>query len=140
MMITTAAAAPMRSPKTYTHKPVRLAPTMSGPSVRAGFIDEPLIGLANRPSIAIIEPTAMAALWPMLRPPVAVQNNADQDRRHDDLHDARPPVPAGLGDRIDPASSDIAEDHLQEQRSANGVGERSHLVRQPSTAGTPDGR
>ena len=45
---------------------------MSGPSVRAGFIDAPLIGLANRPNSATVEPTAMAALWPMLRPPVAV--------------------------------------------------------------------
>ena len=44
----------------------------SGPRVRAGFMDEPLIGLANRPSSATVEPTAMAALWPMLRPPVAV--------------------------------------------------------------------
>ena len=45
---------------------------MSGPRVRAGFIEAPLIGLANRPSSATVEPTAMAALWPMLRPPVAV--------------------------------------------------------------------
>jgi hypothetical protein len=30
--------------------------------VRAGFIDEPLIGLANKPSSATVEPTAMAAL------------------------------------------------------------------------------
>jgi hypothetical protein len=45
---------------------------MSGPSVRAGFIDAPLTGLANRPSSATVDPTAMAALWPMLRAPVAV--------------------------------------------------------------------
>jgi hypothetical protein len=35
-------------------------------------MDEPLIGLANSPSSATVEPTAMAALWPMLRCPVAV--------------------------------------------------------------------
>ena len=45
---------------------------MSGPRVRAGFIDAPLMGLANSPSSATVEPTAIAALWPMLRPPVAV--------------------------------------------------------------------
>src|SRR6266536_6663328 len=45
---------------------------MSGPRVRAGFIEAPLVGLANRPSGATVEPTAMAALWPMLRLPVAV--------------------------------------------------------------------
>ena len=45
---------------------------MSGPRVRAGFIDAPEIGLANRPSSATVEPTAMAALCPMLRCPVAV--------------------------------------------------------------------
>jgi hypothetical protein len=45
---------------------------MSGPSVRAGFIDEPLLRLANSPSSATVEPAAIAALWPMLRPPVAV--------------------------------------------------------------------
>ena len=52
-------------------------PTMSGPRVRAGFIDAPLIGLANRPSSATVEPTAMAALWPMLRAPVAVLRMMD---------------------------------------------------------------
>jgi len=45
---------------------------MSGPRERAGFIDAPLIGLANRPSRAMVAPTARAALWPMLRLPVAV--------------------------------------------------------------------
>jgi hypothetical protein len=45
---------------------------MSGPRVRAGFIDAPLMGLVNRPSRATVAPTAMAALWPMLRAPVAV--------------------------------------------------------------------
>src|ERR1017187_5996947 len=72
MMITTAIAAPMMSPKTYTHQPVKWTATISGPRVRAGFIDEPLIGLANSPSRATVDPTAIAALWPMLRPPVAV--------------------------------------------------------------------
>ena len=56
----------------YTHQPVKLVLTMSGPRVRAGFIEAPLIGLANRPSRATVEPTARAALWPMLRLPVAV--------------------------------------------------------------------
>ncbi len=40
---------------------------MSGPRVRAGFMEAPLMGLANRPSSATVEPTARAALWPMLR-------------------------------------------------------------------------
>ena len=48
-----------------------------GARVRAGFIEAPLIGLANRPSSATVEPTAMAALWPMLRPPVAVLRMMD---------------------------------------------------------------
>ena len=51
---------------------MKFTATMSGPRVRAGFIDAPLIGLANRPSRATVAPTAMAALWPMLRLPVAV--------------------------------------------------------------------
>ena len=42
---------------------------MPGPSVRAGFMDAPLIGLANSPISATVEPTVMAALWPMLRDP-----------------------------------------------------------------------
>jgi hypothetical protein len=29
-------------------------------------MDPPLIGLANSPSSATVEPTAIAALWPML--------------------------------------------------------------------------
>ena len=45
--------------------------------MRAGFIDAPLIGLANRPSSATVAPTAMAALWPMLRCPVAVLRMMD---------------------------------------------------------------
>lgn len=45
---------------------------VSGPSERAGFIDAPLIGLANRPRSATVPPTAIAALWPMLRLSVAV--------------------------------------------------------------------
>ena len=45
---------------------------MSGPSVREGFIEAPLMGLAKRPSSAMVAPTAIAALWPMLRYPVAV--------------------------------------------------------------------
>ena len=45
---------------------------MSGPSVRAGFMEAPLIGLAKRPSSATVAPTASAALCPMLRYPVAV--------------------------------------------------------------------
>jgi hypothetical protein len=40
--------------------------------VRTRFIDEPLIGLPNRTRSATVEPTAMAALWPILRCPVAV--------------------------------------------------------------------
>ena len=71
-MNVTAMQAPARSPATYTHQPVKFAATTSGPSVRAGFMDAPLIGLANRPSNATVAPTAIAALWPMLRAPVAV--------------------------------------------------------------------
>src|SRR5262249_58247366 len=70
VMIITAMVAPSSGPARYTHHPVKSVLTMSGPRVRAGFIDAPLIGLANRPSRATVEPTAMAALWPMLRPPV----------------------------------------------------------------------
>jgi hypothetical protein len=33
--------------------------------------------LANRPSSATVDPTAIAALWPMLRPPVAVFKMTD---------------------------------------------------------------
>ena len=40
---------------------------MPGPSGRAGFIAAPLIGLANTPSRATVEPIATAALWPILR-------------------------------------------------------------------------
>ena len=40
---------------------------MSGPSGAGRFIEAPLIGLANRPSSATVEPTARAALCPMLR-------------------------------------------------------------------------
>src|SRR5262249_41300274 len=72
VMIATAMAAPITGPAIYTHHPVKSVDTMSGPRVRAGFIDAPLIGQANRPSSATMEPTAMAALWPMLRAPVAV--------------------------------------------------------------------
>src|SRR5262249_48369070 len=67
-----AIAAPMRGAKAYTHQPVKSLATMSGPSVRAGFIDAPLIGLAKSPRSAMVAPTARAALWPMLRYPVAV--------------------------------------------------------------------
>jgi hypothetical protein len=45
-----------------THQPVKSPLTMSGPSVRAGFIEAPLIGLANSPSRATVAPTAIAAL------------------------------------------------------------------------------
>src|SRR5215469_988895 len=72
LMITTAMAAPSTGPAIYTHHPVKSVLTMSGPSVRAGFIDAPLMGLANNPSRAMVAPTASAALWPMLRYPVAV--------------------------------------------------------------------
>src|SRR5215468_75526 len=72
LMITTAMQAPMTGPRTYTHQPVKSVLTISGPSERAGFIDAPLIGLANSPSSATVEPTAIAALWPIDRCPVAV--------------------------------------------------------------------
>ncbi len=45
--------------------------------MRAGFIDAPEIGLANRPSSATVAPTAIAALCPMLRCPVAVFKMTD---------------------------------------------------------------
>src|SRR5262249_61357820 len=41
-----------------THQPVKSTATMSGPSVLAGFMDAPLIGLANSPSSATVAPTA----------------------------------------------------------------------------------
>jgi hypothetical protein len=47
-------AAPTMSPTTWTHHPVKSPLTMSGPSVRAGFIEAPLIGLANRPIRATV--------------------------------------------------------------------------------------
>src|ERR1700730_8763961 len=71
-MSITAMVAPMSGPKTYTHQPLKSLAMMSGPSVRAGFMDAPLMGLAKRPSRAMVAPTASAALWAMLRDPVAV--------------------------------------------------------------------
>jgi hypothetical protein len=61
-MMPTAMAAPTTGPMTYTYQPVKSVDTMWGPRVRAGVIDAPLIGEANSPSSATVEPTAMAAL------------------------------------------------------------------------------
>lgn len=123
--------APIRGAKTYTHQPVKSTPTMSGPSVRAGFIDAPLMGLANRPSRATVAPTAIAAVVPdAARPRRRVEDDAYQDRGEDDLHDQRLPLPARAGDRIVPASADIAEDELQEQRATDGAGELRQPVRE----------
>ena len=81
--------------------------------MRAGFIEAPLIGLANSPSSATVEPTARAALWPMLRLPVAVLRMTETriavsavsitSERHS---------PPGLGDRVVPARGHIAEHQL----------------------------
>src|SRR5262249_8790635 len=87
LMSITAIHAPVRSPETYTHPPVKFAATTSGRSGRAGFIDAPLIDLANRPSNATVGPTASAALWPMLRAPVAMcRMTLANDRGEQDLH------------------------------------------------------
>lgn len=48
----TARVAPISGPATYTQYELKLAPTASGPKVRAGFIDAPEIGLAHRPASA----------------------------------------------------------------------------------------
>jgi hypothetical protein len=50
----TAMAAPITGPAMYTHHPVKSVDTMSGPRVRAGFIDAPLMGLANKRSSATV--------------------------------------------------------------------------------------
>ena len=60
------------------HPPARVIVAGDVGAQGAGrVIDAPLIGLANRPSSATVDPTAMAALWPMLRPPVAVLRMTD---------------------------------------------------------------
>ena len=72
----------------------------------------------------------MAALWPMLRPPVAVlRMTRHQDRGQDGLHHQRLPLPAGRGDRVVPARGHIPEHQLQEQRGADRPGELDHPVR-----------
>jgi hypothetical protein len=39
-----------------------LTPSISGPSVRAGFIDAPLIGLSNKPSSATAAPSVLTRI------------------------------------------------------------------------------
>ena len=48
----------------YTHKAVRLPETTAGANERAGFMDAPEIGPANRASKAITPPTAIPAISP----------------------------------------------------------------------------
>ena len=46
----TASTAPAMGPITYIQKLAKLRPTSSGPKERAGFIDAPLMGLAQSPA------------------------------------------------------------------------------------------
>src|SRR5262249_32560415 len=87
LMSITAIHAPVRAPETYTPPPVKFAATTSGRSGRAGFIDAPLIDLANRASKATGGAPPSGALRPMLRAPVATcRTTLANDRGEQDLH------------------------------------------------------
>ena len=51
-----------------------------------------------------------------------VKDHAHEDRGKHDLHHERPPVPAGLDDRVVPAGGDVPEHALQEQGRADRSG------------------
>src|SRR5579871_4724677 len=64
--IPTAIIAPTSGPATYTQAWPRFPSTMSGPRDRAGFMDAPLTGAAQRPARPMYPPTANAARVPTL--------------------------------------------------------------------------
>ena len=66
----TPAAAPMTGANKYTHKCSKWPLTRAGASDRAGFIDAPDTGPANRASRAITAPTAIPAVIPFSFAPV----------------------------------------------------------------------
>ena len=66
----TPAAAPMTGANKYTHKCSKWPLTRAGASDRAGFIDAPDTGPANRASNPMTDPTAMPAVIPFSFAPV----------------------------------------------------------------------